>query len=183
MGNLRSVAKALEAASCSVVVTAETHEIARADAMCVPGQGIYGKCMKKVRGNGFDNVIRDWVGDGRPYLGICLGMQILFDSSVEDPDIPGLGIVAGEVTKLPSTVRVPHIGWNTAARSDGTATYFYFDHSYAAHPADPGVVSLWCEHGEPFAAAIQAGSILGVQFHPEKSGRSGIHLLSTWSRQ
>ncbi|MBW3594646.1 MAG: imidazole glycerol phosphate synthase subunit HisH [Actinobacteria bacterium] len=181
MGNLRSVAKALEAAGASVVVTSDRSDVDDCDALCVPGQGIFGRCMTNLVRNAFDDVVRSWIAAGKPYLGICLGMQILFDSSEENPDVRGLGIIAGRVTRLPSTVRVPHIGWNTVAGTGGAdPEYFYFDHSYAAHPDDDAVVAGWCEHGEPFAATIRTGSILGTQFHPEKSGRSGLGLLREW---
>jgi imidazole glycerol-phosphate synthase subunit HisH len=173
MGNLRSVARALETAGATVAVTADVGEIRRSDGLCVPGQGIFGRCMNALRG-ALGETVRDWIDAGRPMLGICLGMQVLFESSEED-GAPGLGLFSGPVTRLPATVTVPHIGWNTVGD-----TYFYFDHSYAAHPADESIVSGWCDHGERFAAAIRHDGLLGVQFHPEKSGRAGIDLLRGW---
>jgi glutamine amidotransferase len=169
MGNLRSVAKALEAAGADVSVTADGDVITRSDALCVPGQGIFGRCMTNVP----TGLIEDWIGSDRPYLGICLGMQILFERSEEGGE--GLGILDGEVTRIRSDVRVPHIGWNTVGER-----YFYFDHSYAAHPSDDGIVAGWCEHGERFAAWVERGALTGVQFHPEKSGTEGIGLLREW---
>ena len=182
MGNLRSVGKALEAAGATVVVTSRTSEIESSDALCVPGQGIFGKCMTNLARAHFDELVREWIAAERPYLGICLGMQILLDDSEENADVRGLGIIPGRVTRLPSSVTVPHIGWNTVSDPRGPENdeYFYFDHSFAAHPDDDGVVRGWCEHGERFAATIETGSILGTQFHPEKSGRSGITLLKGW---
>ena len=182
MGNLRSVAKALEAANARVTVTSVPSEIESADALCVPGQGIFGRCMTNLSGNGFDALIRDWIASARPYLGICLGLQVLFDDSEENDGISGLGVIGGHVKRLPPSVLVPHIGWNTTVPTNGgvKAEHFYFDHSYAAHPSDESVVAAWCDHGTRFAATVETGSILGVQFHPEKSGRSGINLLKEW---
>lgn len=174
MGNLRSVAKALEAAGARVTLTSEPSGAESADGLCVPGQGIFGRCMTALGSSGFDDLVRRWVGAGRPFLGICLGMQVLFESS-EEGGVPGLGILPGEVRKLPDRVTVPHIGWNTVGD-----TYYYFDHSYAVFPGDDSVVAGWAEHGERFAATVRTGLILGVQFHPEKSGRDGIALLREW---
>ena len=176
MGNLRSVGKALEAAGATVAITADNDEIAAADALCVPGQGIFGRCMENMASGGGADTIRGWIDEEKPFLGICLGLQILFDSSEESGGVAGLGILRGEVRKLPADkVRVPHIGWNTVGSG-----YMYFDHSYAVHPSDGSVVTGWCEHGERFAAQVEVGPLLCVQFHPEKSGESGIDLLRKW---
>lgn len=175
MGNLRSVAKALEAAGADVAVTADPAETDPADALCVPGQGIFGRCVDALAARGLDDVIRSWVRADRPYLGICLGMQVLFSASEERGPVEGLGLLPGRVTKLPSGVPVPHIGWNEV-----NGAYFYFDHSYAAHPDDDAIVSGWCDHGRRFVAAIHTGSITGVQFHPEKSSTAGLALLRDW---
>ncbi len=180
MGNLRSVSKALEAAGATVSVTAVAAEIAAADALCVPGQGIFGRCMSNLADRDLIGLIGDWITRERPYLGICLGMQVLFSESEEGAGEQGTGhqgmkIFEGAVTRLPSHVRVPHMGWNQV---DGE--YFYFDHSYAVHPAEESIVSGWCEHGDRFAARIESGSVLGVQFHPEKSAAAGIDLLRGW---
>lgn len=174
MGNLRSVAKALEAAGARVQLTADPAEAAEADGLCVPGQGIFGRCMTALGESGFEGLVREWIDAQRPFLGICLGMQVLFESSEED-GVRGLGILGGEVRRLPAGVTVPHIGWNTVGD-----TYYYFDHSFAAFPEDEAVVAGWAEHGDRFAATVRAGSVLGVQFHPEKSGRDGIALLREW---
>jgi glutamine amidotransferase len=176
MGNLRSVAKALEAGGARVSVTSDPAEISAAAALCVPGQGIFSRCMANLTASGLDRLVRDWVVAERPYLGICLGMQILFEHS-EEGEVDGLGILPGRVERLPSTVRVPHIGWNTVG-----GRYFYFDHSYAALPSDETIVGGWCEHGSRFAASVRTGSILAVQFHPEKSSTEGISLLRRWVR-
>lgn len=174
MGNLRSVSKALDAAGARVSLTASPSDAASADALCVPGQGIFGRCMTALGSTGFGELVRDWTAAGRPFLGICLGMQVLFESS-EEGGAAGLGLLPGRVRKLPGRVTVPHIGWNTVG-----GTYYYFDHSYAVFPGDDSIVAGWAEHGERFAATVRTGSILGVQFHPEKSGRDGIALLREW---
>jgi glutamine amidotransferase len=174
MGNLRSVARALEAAGANVTITSDRSEMDQADGLCVPGQGIFGRCMEAIGTAGLEDLIAGFVETDRPFLGICLGMQILFDSSEED-DSPGLGVIPGKVTRLPPTVTVPHIGWNTVGNE-----YYYFDQSYAAHPTDEDIVTGWCEHGNRFAAVVGRGAMLACQFHPEKSGRAGIDLLSAW---
>ncbi len=199
MGNLRSVAKAIEAAGATVVVTADPDEISRTDALCVPGQGIFGRCMTALGRNGLGELVAGWVEAERPYLGICLGMQILFEFGGES-GVAGLGLLGGQVTRLEGDVPIPHIGWNVVTsehpqasglasaqkRSVSTdrrterSTYFYFDHSYVPRPTDDAVVSGWCEHGERFAASISTGSITATQFHPEKSGDDGISLLKGW---
>jgi glutamine amidotransferase len=174
MGNLRSVSKALEAAGAEVVLTPEPGAAEGCQGLCVPGQGIFGRCMDALADTGFDATIPEWIGAGRPFLGICLGMQVLFESS-EEGEAPGLGVLPGRVRRLPAGVTVPHIGWNTVGD-----TYYYFDHSYAPYPDDASVVSGWADHGGRFAAAVRGPGLLAVQFHPEKSGRDGIALLREW---
>ena len=178
MGNLRSVAKAFEAAGASAAVTSSSASVERADALCVPGQGIFGRCMDNLAAAGQDVLVRSWIEEGRPYFGICLGLQILFEVSEEKGPLEGLSILPGEVRRIRGPVRVPHMGWNSV---DGE--HFYFDHSFAVHPAEPSLVSGWCEHGERFAAAVTRGSMTAVQFHPEKSGGAGIALLRRWLSQ
>ena len=180
MGNLRSVAKALEAAGGAVSITSRPAEIERHDAVCVPGQGIFGRCMARLRATGMDDLIRGWVQAERPLLGICLGMQVLFESSEERGPVAGLGVFGGRVTRIKGDVRVPHIGWNTVSGTSFQDEYFYFDHSFAVHPADESLVVGWCEHGERFAASVRSGPVMAVEFHPEKSGASGISLLRGW---
>lgn len=175
MGNLRSVAKALEAAGATVIVSERPERKGRLDALCVPGQGIFGRCITNLQGAGLADELREWIAAERPYLGICLGMQILFQSSEEGGGSPGLGVFEGRAVRLTGDVRVPHIGWNQVDDD-----YFYFDHSYAVLPGDPSIVTGWCEHGLRFAARIDAGSVTGMQFHPEKSSSSGLKLLTAW---
>ena len=185
MGNLRSVAKALEAAGANAVVTSATSEVLRSEALCVPGQGIFGRCMDNLAAAGQDGLVRRWLEDGRPYLGICLGMQILFESSEErggsagpqerQGPVAGLSVLPGEVQRLRGDVRVPHMGW-----SEVNGEHFYFDHSFAVFPADDSFVTGWCTHGRRFAAMVDRDSLTAVQFHPEKSGAAGIALLRGW---
>jgi glutamine amidotransferase len=175
MGNLHSVAKALEVAGAEVAVTSERKEIEAADALCIPGQGILDRCMTNIASLGVDELLRSWLADDRPYLGICLGLQLLFERSEEADGTDGLGILGGGVTRLPDEVTVPHIGWNTVGDE-----YYYFDHSYAVHPKDQDIVSGWCTHGDRFAAIVESNNVTAVQFHPEKSGAAGIDLLRKW---
>lgn len=190
MGNLRSVLRALEAAGASVSIESEPGALDSADAVCVPGQGIFGRCVDNLSDSGMDEKLGEWLRDDRPYLGICLGMQILFDTSEERGPVGGLGILGGTVTRLGGSsrrsaelggpVRIPHIGWNTVAARGQKDEYFYFDHSYAVRPADDSIVTGWCEHGDAFAAVIRKDATTAVQFHPEKSGARGIEYLRGW---
>lgn len=182
MGNLRSVAKALETAGAGVTVTADVAEIECHDAVCLPGQGVFDRCVSNLASLGLRELLEDWVEGGRPLLGICIGMQVLFDRGEERGPVAGLGLLEGEVRRLPPTVSVPHIGWNLVSplREGGGGEYFYFDHSYAPHPSSDAIVTGWSEHGERFAAMVGFGSVTATLFHPEKSGRSGITLLRDW---
>jgi imidazole glycerol phosphate synthase glutamine amidotransferase subunit len=175
MGNLRSVEKALHAAGADARIVEDAAALDSSDALCVPGQGIFGRCITNLGSAGLDVAIARWIGDERPYLGICLGMQVLFESSEERGPVRGLGILGGRVARLERNATIPHIGWNTVG-----AEYFYFDHSYAVTPKEESIVTGWTDHGGRWAARIEKGPILGVQFHPEKSGRAGIELLRRW---
>jgi imidazole glycerol-phosphate synthase subunit HisH len=175
MGNLRSVSRALEAAGAQVEVTSEHSTIDASDALCVPGQGIFGRCMAALTERCLDKAVVEWLSARRPFLGICLGMQVLFEDSAEGDGCRGLGVLAGRVVRLPDSVRVPHIGWNTV-----NGEYFYFDHSYAVLPGEESVVRGWCSNGIDFAAWVETGSATAVQFHPEKSGSTGIEFLRAW---
>jgi glutamine amidotransferase len=174
MGNIRSVARALEAAGAEVRVTGVAAEAAVCEGLCLPGQGVFGRCMRALAASGADELVRTWISDQRPYLGICLGMQVLFQGSEESPE-PGLGVVAGDVVRLRGAPRLPHIGWNEVG-----GVHYYFDHSYVCVPADGSLVSGWCEHGERFAALIEKDSLMATQFHPEKSAGAGHDLLTKW---
>jgi glutamine amidotransferase len=186
-GNLRSAERALARAGADVTVTADLAAAAAADGLVVPGVGAYAACMAGLDALGAGPVIADRVAAGRPVLGICVGMQVLFDSGDEHGTVTkGLGVLPGEVRRLAAPV-LPHMGWNTVAPPAGSALFagveaerFYFVHSYAAVRTD-GAVTV-AEHGERFVAAVEAGALAATQFHPEKSGDAGAHLLENWVR-
>jgi glutamine amidotransferase len=187
-GNLRSAERALVRAGASVIVTPDLAAAARADGLVVPGVGAYAACMAGIDALDAGAVIAARVASGAPVLGICVGMQVLFEAGEEHGVVTkGLGLVPGVVSRLTAD-RVPHMGWNTVAVPDGSAlfagvpsaTRFYFVHSYAATPtAGQGLVSL-TEHGDPFVAAVESGSLWATQFHPEKSADAGAALLRNW---
>jgi len=188
IGNLRSAEKALQHLGADATLTADADAIAAADAVVLPGVGAFGACMRALRESGLEPVAKGAATDGRPFLGVCVGMQMLFDGSDESPEVPGLGVVAGRVTRLPDSERLPQIGWNTLevrpesrlAAGLGTAPWLYFVHSFAPDPADDGVVAAWCTYGRRFAAAIETGPLWATQFHPEKSSDAGLRLLTNF---
>jgi glutamine amidotransferase len=191
MGNRRSVEKALEHVGASATITRDADQLKAADALVLPGVGAFPRGMGRLREHGLDTLLRDRVSAGTPLLGICLGMQLLFDSSTELAELtPGLGLIAGEVRALDARgQRVPHIGWNEVrlergceltAALPGAGAPFYHVHSYAAHPADPQDVVGTTEYGERFATVVARGAVYGTQFHPEKSSRDGLALLAAF---
>ncbi len=186
LGNLRSVAKALARAGGDVVVSEDPAVVASAARLVLPGVGSFGAGMEGLRCRGLDEAVRTHVASGRPFLGICLGLQLLHERSEESPGVAGLGILPGEVRRFagppfegPGRLKVPHVGW---ARLDpgGPADFAYFVHSYYAAPADPGTVTAWAEYGIRFPAAIAlpGRGLRAFQFHPEKSGATGLGLLA-----
>ena len=185
-GNLRSAQRALERVGAAVTVSRDAASAEHADALVVPGVGAFAACMAGLRSVAGDSLVSRWVAAERPLLGICVGMQVLFDAGVEHGvESDGLGVLPGRVERLSAPV-LPHMGWNTVAPPEGSRlfaglsadTRFYFVHSYAAHKADGAVT--WAEHGEPFVAAVERGPIAATQFHPEKSGDAGASLLQNW---
>jgi len=185
IGNLRSAEKALQHLGADARLTTDPSTIEGAEAVVLPGVGAFGACMNALRASGLEASTRAAATDGRPFLGICIGMQMLFGGSDETPDVDGLGVVAGRVTRLPERERLPQIGWNTLEVRAGTRScahlpdpaWLYFVHSYAPEPADVATVAAWCTYGRRFAAAIEVGSLWATQFHPEKSGDVGLRLL------
>jgi glutamine amidotransferase len=183
MGNLRSVATALERAGAEALVTDDPDRALGADGLVVPGQGHFGACVANLRGGGLDRAFLRFVEAGRPVLGVCLGMQVLFERSDEAAD-EGFGLLRGEVKLLPDSVKVPHMGWNEVAwvrdhplaAGISSGTRFYFVHSYAALAEDPAATVGETEYGVRFAAAVSVGSVFATQFHPEKSGEPGLEI-------
>ena len=194
--NLRSVQKALEAVGADVRVTADPDEVRRAAKLVLPGVGAFGAGMAALRGRGLDAATREVVHAGALLLGICLGMQFLFDASDEMGRHTGLGLIPGLVTRFPADLRagdrplkVPHVGWNeidhdaTHPLLAGVApgAHAYFVHSYVCVPADPSDVLARADYGGPFTAIVGRGRVLGIQFHPEKSQRVGLRILSNFA--
>ncbi len=183
-GNLRSVERAIARAGGRVAVTRDPDAVRRADKIVVPGQGAFGVFMRGLVERDLGGALREAIAGGKPYLGICLGLQVLFEHS-EEGDCAGLGVLAGRVTRLrPSDPRlkIPHMGWNRVAakqrvRGLADGAYVYFVHSYRVEPADPAVVALEADHGVTFCAAIQQANLFACQFHPEKSQGVGLSLL------
>jgi glutamine amidotransferase len=191
-GNLRSAERAVARTGVDVLVTADLSAAAHADGLVVPGVGAYAACMKGIEELGAGPVIAERVAAGKPVLGICVGMQIFFETGVEHGvETKGLGLLPGTVTRL-SARRIPHMGWNTVDVADGSTllagldsrTRFYFVHSYAASDLDrlrdAGAKVTTASHDEPFAAVVELGSLGVAQFHPEKSADAGYALLRNW---
>jgi imidazole glycerol-phosphate synthase subunit HisH len=192
MGNRRSVEKALEHVGATVTISSDPDELRGAAGLVVPGVGAFPRAMRNLSDLGLDELLRERVAAGTPVLGICLGMQLAFDSSSELGGAEGLGIVPGQVTALrPGALKLPHIGWNevrfvkpaSPLLADLPASCaFYHVHSFAAAPALAENVLGEAEYGQRFASAVQHGSFYGVQFHPEKSSAAGLRLLANFAR-
>jgi glutamine amidotransferase len=182
-GNLHSVSRALAHAGAEPLVTGDPDLALAADALVIPGVGHFGHCVRAIRAAGLDAAIRAFADSGRHVVGVCVGMQVLFEGSEEDPD-PGLGLLPGRCRRLTGDVKVPHIGWNDVGWErphpfvDGIedGTRFYFVHSYAPDPND-GTVGT-AEHGRRFAAVAARDTVFATQFHPEKSGAAGLAIYA-----
>ena len=187
MGNLRSVQKAIQRVGGEAKISSDPHEIASAEQLILPGVGAFGDAMAEINRRDLAIPIRDYCKTSRPFLGICLGLQLLFDEGFEHGTHRGLGILAGDVVRfeLPADLKVPHMGWNTVRKKIGCpllqevndSTHFYFVHSYFVRPADPSVVALTCDYGHEFCAMVSRGNLFATQFHPEKSQSDGLGLL------
>ena len=188
-GNLRSVANALREIGVDPVIAAAPEALAGATHLILPGVGSFGDCMRQLENRGLTGPIRDWLASGKPYLGICLGYQILFDASEESPGVPGLAMVPGKVRRFHQVpgLKIPHMGWNSAVPRHpdagnwaglGAEPYFYFVHSYFPVPDDDGVIAATTAYGaDGFASAIERPNLLACQFHPEKSQDAGLRLI------
>jgi len=182
-GNLRSVQKALETFGANAVISSDASFISAADAVVFPGQGACDSSMRNLKEGGLDSVVISAIAAGIPYLGICLGLQLLLEES-EEGEEPCLGIIKGKVEKLPKGLKIPHMGWNDVSFSSDhpvfngipNRSYFYFVHSYAACPTDRGVVAGTTVYGKEFCSAVAFDNVIAVQFHPEKSGEIGLNI-------
>ncbi|MGQ9497089.1 MAG: imidazole glycerol phosphate synthase subunit HisH [Desulfotomaculales bacterium] len=190
MGNLLSVQKGLECAGFPARVVDATEDVAAARGVVLPGVGAFADAVRNLRAGGLDRAVLEAVAAGKPLLGICLGMQLLFEASEEWGHTAGLGVFKGKVRRLPEGVKVPHMGWNRVFPVAASAlfagipggTRFYFVHSYYVAPADGSFVLAETEYGVRFAVAVGDGRVFGVQFHPEKSGRPGLAVLANFGR-
>ena len=195
MGNLRSVEKALARTGTQVLVTSDAAKILAADGVVLPGVGAFGACMANLESRGLVATMRDAVASGRPFLGICLGLQLLFEESEEFGPIRGLGVLPGKVVRFDGPrldgLKIPQMGWNqlrlrrTPAELEGIgeAPYVYFVHSYYVVPADPAIVVASTTYGVDFAAAISWKNVFACQFHPEKSQAIGLRILENFVRR
>ncbi|MCW1926423.1 imidazole glycerol phosphate synthase subunit HisH [Luteolibacter arcticus] len=189
-GNLRSVANAVQALDIEPILVSSAEEMEGLTHLILPGVGSFGDCMAELEKRGLIGPIRDWVASNRPYFGICLGYQILFEESVEAPGVPGLGVFRGKVVRFTEDGRkIPHMGWNAAepvSLADpmweglGGQPYFYFVHSYFPVPEDENIIAMTTEYGETFASAIRSRAVVATQFHPEKSQQAGLKLLGNF---
>ena len=190
-GNLKSVEKALLYLGQDVLVTRDREMILSADKVILPGVGNFGDAMEKLKGYGLEEVIRETARQGKPFLGICLGLQLLFERSAEAPGVEGLGILKGEILRIPDRedLKVPHIGWNSLKlQNQGRLfagleeePYVYFVHSYYLKAADPQIVKAVTEYGVRIDASVESGNVFACQFHPEKSSRTGLKILKNFA--
>ncbi|MBQ8078186.1 MAG: imidazole glycerol phosphate synthase subunit HisH [Eubacterium sp.] len=192
-GNLQSVKKALDFLGCENVITSDSAVIDSASHVILPGVGSFGDAMDSIRSRGLEDTIKRAADGSKPFLGICLGLQLLFEESAESPNVKGLGVFDGSITLIPknSGLKVPHMGWNSLDIQQksgifdgiGDGTYFYFVHSYYLGNADSSVVAATTEYGTTIQCAVQRGKVAATQFHPEKSGEAGLKLLGNFIKE
>ena len=189
-GNLQSVEKALRHIGCDCQVTADPGALLASQAAVLPGVGSFGDAMEQLRARGLEQPIHAFVDSGRPFLGICLGLQILFEESEESPGVPGLRLLQGKILRLPGDrgLKIPHIGWNSLSLKEGEPLFsglpeepfVYFVHSYYLR-AQEDVVAATAEYGTLIHAAVRKGNLMACQFHPEKSGAVGLRILQNFA--
>jgi len=185
MGNLASVWKGLERAGGRVELTSDPRDIDGADGIVLPGVGAFGQCVHNLRDRGLTEPLREAARSGKPFLGICLGLQVLFESSEEAPGVAGLGVIAGTVRRFGPGLHVPHMGWNQVKvvgdtpmlRGIADGDFFYFVHSFYPVPDDPAARATTTDYGLEFASSVRSGNLFASQFHPEKSQTKGLTIL------
>lgn len=190
MGNLKSVSKAIEAVGATVEVTTEPSKVSGAERLVLPGVGAFGKAVENLEEAGLAEGIMEFLKTERPFLGICLGLQLLFEESEEERKRSGLGVLCGGVKRFSGDLKVPHMGWNTISKTKETklfenvpdGSYMYFVHSYYVDPEDQDEAVCSTEYGVNFTSAVQKGNVMGVQFHPEKSQDLGLAVLANFVR-
>jgi glutamine amidotransferase len=189
VGNLRSVEKAFRAGGVEAVVSADEKVLREADRLVLPGVGAFRACMEALAARGFEGLVRERVAAGTPLLGVCVGMQMLFEESEEFGTTRGLGLLRGRVRRFPEALRVPQVGWNQVGWANPTplaegiadGTFFYFVHSFYCEAADAEAVAGRTEYGLAYASVVARGNVCGVQFHPEKSQAAGLRLLRNFA--
>jgi glutamine amidotransferase len=191
MGNLRSVQKGFEKVGHAAMITSDPAELRRADKIVLPGVGAFGDAIAELRRRDLVQPIKDAIAEEKPFLGICLGLQLLFDVGYEGGQFEGLGVLRGKVARfdLPHEFKVPHMGWNRGTFKQsaplldgiGDGAFFYFVHSYYVLPEDPSLVAIETHYGHPFCAAVCRGSLFATQFHPEKSQADGLRILKNFA--
>ena len=188
-GNVKSVEKALDKLGAKHVLTSDPEIIKNADSCILPGVGNFGDCMDKLRSRGLDSAIREFAASGKCFLGICVGLQLLFDESEESPGVHGLGILKGKVKKFESSeeIKVPQIGWNDVTSVKGRlfdgigdGTFFYFVHSYYLDAEDKNIVTSKTSYGIDYDSSVESGNVFATQFHPEKSSDAGMKVLTNF---
>ncbi|HCE43108.1 MAG TPA: imidazole glycerol phosphate synthase subunit HisH [Lentisphaeria bacterium] len=192
MGNLSSVFKALKKLGAEAAITDKVSKISKAESVILPGVGNFGDGMKNLQSSGMVDAVKESIAGGKPFLGICLGMQLLMEKSEEAPGVEGLGIFKGKVVRFKkSSLKVPHMGWNDITIKRGNpnlkgikdGTFFYFVHSFYVKPADSEISAATCSYGVEFAACLGKDNVFATQFHPEKSQDAGLQILKNWISQ
>ena len=189
VGNLRSVEKAFAAVGCEAVISSDEHVLRKSERLVLPGVGAFAACIGALRERGFDRLVKERVSEGTPLLGVCVGMQLLFDESEEFGSTRGLGLIRGTVRRFNGELVVPHVGWNRIRQKRAHAlfegveeeAFCYFVHSFYCEPADARVVVGETEYGVRYASVVAEGNVCGVQFHPEKSQEVGLRMLKNFA--